>query len=468
MSNHLQLLDILAELQARNDTQEVVPALVKSLFPKQRAVLDSTARRTAVLCSRRAGKSYCLAVLLLVEALSKHNSISLYLALTRRSAKRIMFPLLRELIAKYHIQAEFQNTDLIVYFPATGSTIELAGADTNEDRAERFLGSRYTIACIDEAGSFDPELLAYLVETILSPALIDTQGRLLLVGTPREIHAGPFYEATTNPTNAGYSFFSWNTTDNPHLKHAWIKELDTIEQQNPTFKETATYKREYLGQWTLIEGELVYSGFNTAINTTNNAIDLLNKNGVYITALDPGFTDSCAVVQMFGCKGKIYALDTYKAKSKNTAEIAAVLREYQQTYSGTQFICDSAARTMIEDLRVLYAIPIKGSEKTRKNEAISQLNSDFERGNIQIYRPNCQPLVTELTTLPWRVLASGERIEHPSFDNHLTDALLYGYRSLKTIPLFRAPVEFSYEEQVKKQALEKAKQAFDQKQRLRR
>ena len=161
------LIFALKELEKRALPQLVID----DLFDEQRAVCKSKKRKKAVLTSRRAGKSYCLASYFISECVRKKTKC-LYLALTRNNVKRIVYDIIKEICSKFKIDMIINKTNLIFSFP-NGSTIELGGGDTTIENTERYLGAYFDLIAIDEAGSYDPDTLDYLIDIVLSPTQSD-------------------------------------------------------------------------------------------------------------------------------------------------------------------------------------------------------------------------------------------------------------------------------------------------------
>jgi len=75
----------------------------EDLFEQQLAFINDPSSFKTALCSRRAGKTYA-SCYYLIETASKHpDSLSAYIALTRTSAKRLMWMELKRANRKYHI-----------------------------------------------------------------------------------------------------------------------------------------------------------------------------------------------------------------------------------------------------------------------------------------------------------------------------------------------------------------------------
>lgn len=75
-----------------------------------------------------------------------------------------------------------------------------------------------------------------------------------------------------------------------------------------------------------------------------------------------------------------------------------------------------------------FAIPMRAASKADKLGYIKLLNGDLHHRKLVILPGNDQ-LVMDLRVLAWK--DENHRLEHPSLPNHLTDALLYGWREAR-------------------------------------
>ena len=160
---------ILAEAARRAEKRNALdPA--KLLFGPQRDFVLDKSRNKAAVCSRRAGKSYSIAFMLLQHALKYERSINPYITLTRDSGKDILWPALYDLDTKLDLKLKFRENTGDIILP-NKSKIIIRGAD-DKRQIEKLRGPKYPIAVIDEAQGF-PHFLHDLIEDVLEPATLD-------------------------------------------------------------------------------------------------------------------------------------------------------------------------------------------------------------------------------------------------------------------------------------------------------
>ncbi len=176
----------------------------------------------------------------------------------------------------------FLDTKMVMTCHRTGSVLRLRGVEDKRD-AEKFRGFPQAEFDIDEAGSFPPELLEYLIDQCVAPRLGEALaldggrgGCLLLGSTPPSMLRGMFYEVTREggekPRHRPYSkrhaeeFANWKGFSS----HAWtLKDVydlpDAIErypalvanweealvekEEKGWSDDHPIWRREYLGEW---------------------------------------------------------------------------------------------------------------------------------------------------------------------------------------------------------------------------
>src|SRR4051812_22406906 len=119
-------LDDIARSILNANTQKATQGEVRDLsYPQQDKFVIDSASRVAACTTRRAGKSTGLA-LRFVRTLRKHRGATCrYIALTRDSARDIMWPVLEEINERYRLGAELKSSRLEMILPDGGGMIKL-------------------------------------------------------------------------------------------------------------------------------------------------------------------------------------------------------------------------------------------------------------------------------------------------------------------------------------------------------
>ena len=396
-------------------------------FPKQMAFVYSEAKMGSALCNRRAGKSYSAGLKLYKKAFEFPGSTVLYLALTRDSAKRIMWrDVLQAIARQYNIDVVPNHSSLEMRLP-NGSVIKLAGADASVKEREKFLGGKYPYVVVDEAGSF-ANSLEDLIYEYLEPAVADYDGTIDIVGTPTVFWQGFFCKVTEGREN-GWTNHQWSTKDNPYMAENWAKKLAQLKARNPRVEETPSYKRMYLGLWVRDVNNLIYSGYSGS-----NIIDELPTTEIdgQVLGIDLGFNDATAysLHQYYYYDPCLYIARTYKKSKQIVDDVVETIKDFITTYDLHTIVIDNASKQVVETLKVrfqLYDVTIHAADKRDKIEFIGIMNSDFIMGRIKLLRSGTKDYVDELENLikdPNKLKTT----EHPGCENHICDSALYGWR----------------------------------------
>ncbi len=395
----------------------------ESLFAEQRAFVDDPAKRKAALCTRRAGKTTCDAFMLIEAALDYDDSLSVYVALTRENIKKLMWPELKRMNARWDFGMDFNETSLTATFP-NKSEIWLCGAQ-NADDVEKLRGPKYPLVVLDESASFGPHIESLVVE-IINPALRDLNGTLALTGTPGRVPTGFFYEVTTGKRK-NWSVHSWSLEQNTYLPPE-ARDLALIREEDGLSESDPRYRREYLGEWVSDATVLVYR-FNAELNYGTPPQDL-DTEWYYNLAVDLGYDDDTAfVVGAFSPRlMDFYIVYADKRPGMIVHDIAQEVRRLDDIYKFSRKVGDSGGlgKMILQEMNVRYGLSILPAEKKDKFDFIEHFNSDMLMGRIKV--PEGCAIVQEWVTLPWD---EDRRHEDPGFPNHLADAALYAWRDSK-------------------------------------
>jgi hypothetical protein len=377
------------------------------------------------------------------RALGLPYSKHLYLALTRDSAKRIMWDdVFKTLARDLKIPCRFNETELSIRFE-NGAVIYLLGADAKVEEQDKLLGQKYKTIVIDEAASFRTDLRRLIYKT-LEPALVDANGILLMIGTPGDFIGPPgedrhlFYAATSGATRGEASFeneentrgqewwsFRWNTFDNPHMAEKWTAALERKTLRTPHFKETVEYKTEWLGEWSVDTDKIVYH-FSETRNLIEVAPEGIDRHTI---GIDLGFNDATAY-HVWGWRpydDHLYGLESSKATKQDLDQVSAKINELRALYPKARLIIDGASKQAVEHLRRIYKQPLEAAEKHGKPDFIRLMNTDLVTARIKLVTSKCLPLIDEWVALIWDD-KKRLQVEHDACANHCADAALYGWR----------------------------------------
>lgn len=432
--NLLPVNELLAELERRKRPKQLSPLdrVIADLHPKQRAFVLDTARRKAALCSRRAGKSWGIAVWLLEGGFSDPGGLSVYVARSKGDARMILWPDVLEVINdKYGLGLRLREIDnqLMVELP-NRHRIWLAGCKDSSEIG-KFRGKKYRRAVVDEAQELP--FLSELIRASIRPALIDKHGELCIAGTPSPIPAGMFYIATTGDGGKQWSSHHWTIRDNPHI--TLVEEELAEELENYGGDAThPTFRREWLGEWVRDEGALVYP-YNSAINAWS-AAELPAGEYQYAIGVDLGITDSTAIVVACCRRGhpEVYVVEVWKKEGLIPSAVAAHVERFLKAYPKAVCVVDEGGlgKGYAEEMRQTYGLPVQPAEKSRKRAYQELVSGDLRAGVVKLDPRAARMLLDEIQILQWK---PDRTEEDPKFENHAADAFLYACRALR--PFYR-------------------------------
>lgn len=373
---------ILAELRKRADKKQFL--LADYCFDKQLKFISDSARYKTAVCSRRAGKSASCAGDMIETAKSGPFNNVAYITLSRTSAERIIWPILKQLVEEFKIDCKIDNTKLTMEFKG-GSTIYLTGA---KDRSEiqKIRGLSLKKAYIDEAQSFKESTITELIDDILAYCIMDVNGTICLIGTPGPLSSGYFYNACHSE---GWSNHKWTIFDNPWIKRKSGKEpaelLAEERKRKGVDESNPTYRREALGEWVTDYDALVYK-----FSADKNLYRTLPQGKMeYIFGIDIGYNDADAIAVMgYSYEDKhVYLIEEEVTKKQDITSLANKIKALKEKYKPIRMVMDAGAlgKKIQEELRLRQGLLLDAAEKTRKFEFIELLNDDLRNGRFKAY-----------------------------------------------------------------------------------
>lgn len=402
-------------------------------FDKQLAVIKSPQRYKIVRCSRRAGKTEMLAWYLLLVALTKFRANCVYISKTRESAKDIIWRRLKEIVADNNLQVKINETALRIEFLKTGSTIKIFGAPHPQD-IEKRRGQKLDLAVVDECQLFN-DTIRVLCDDILSIALSDTQGTLVLAGTPNASGFGYFHD---KDHSEGYEKHFWTWRDNPFYVSSALNANKALTCPEDIMIQDISHKgqsitdpsvrREWFGEWIRSEDLIVYK-YDVAkcdYDTIPNDLEY------YVLGVDMGFSDSDAII-CFGFsleRPEGYVVEQFKKPRQTISKLAAEIKRFKDKYKPFASIIDAGAlgKKVQEELNFRYSFDLQAAEKDRKFEFIEFLNDALLKGHIKIKSGSELAYEMKLLTKDEEKFSKGILAEDKRYENHLCDAFLYCWR----------------------------------------
>jgi hypothetical protein len=423
--------------------EDAIAAAVEKLSAPQRRAWAAlvVGRLVSLLCGRQAGKTYLVALWLLVGALLVPGSINVYLALTKESAKRAIWP---ELIAVGRAlgieESSFKLHGGVVSLP-NGATVLVMGTD-DKATIESWRGSKLNRIVIDEMGSQPPEWIAYMVRDIVWWCILRHDGAIALLGTPGLMPDGYWFEMTKPSTRGAVGdrgelvLHEWTVYENPGIPHApdFIEETLRI---NGWTRETPQFLREVMGQWTRDDAAVVYpfdderNGLH-GLPTANEGHTIPANSWNYTFAANVARPERVAWVVLAHNRAWPGAVVVEAGAELLDPEPGALrLRARADAYPDADMVIDPGelGAPHVESLRRRYGFAAAVAERDAKPSAIRDMRGAVLSGAVRVLRgPVTMPLRDAWNVLGWHprkpVLHDPSKI----VQDQIAAAAAYGFR----------------------------------------
>lgn len=393
-------------------------------FPKQDAFVTDPARYIAAQCTRRAGKSNGLA-LRFGRTLKKYpGCFCPYIALTRESARNIMWDILQEWDDRFKIGARFTIANLTMTTPDE-SRLQLFGADM-KNFIKRLKGIKTPGAAIDEAQDFGTHI-TQLVDDVLAPTIADySDGWLALTGTPGPVPIGLFHDIT-RLRKYGYNIHKWSIFDNPYMPDA-AQFVEDYRLKKGWDKQHPTYLREWMNEWVLDLEALVFK-YQASLNHFDAAPP--SNHWEYVIGVDIGYHDADAIAVVgWSAKDKpSYLVEEHLKEKQGITQLMQQIEALMEKYKPLKIVMDTGGlgKKIAEELRMRYAIPVEAAEKTRKFEYIELLNDALR--NQRFFAKQDSQFAQDATRVKWETDLETEKLKiSDHFHSDICDAVLYAFR----------------------------------------
>jgi hypothetical protein len=413
-----------------NDVQLVALALLQKRkkiarpFPKQQAFVDDPNMFVGACCTRRAGKSNGLGLKFYNQMIKHPSTLSRYIALTRDSAKDIMWPALHELNDTHKWGATFVENPLMMVLP-NGSRLRLIGADMKNFIA-RLRGAKTVANAIDEAQSFGPHIES-LVNDVLVPTMADyTDSWLAVTGTPGVIPKGFFYDLSMRGVG-GFSMHHWSLTDNPHLPNSkqFIADLKARQKWDDNHP---TYLREWLGKWVTDTSAMLikYS------ESVNHYAVLPNYQWTYILGVDIGLrdADALAVLAWSPQTSNIYLVEEHINADQDLTKLANQIDSITAKYDISKIVMDEGGlgAKIAEEFRRRKGIPVQAAKKARKMENVALLNDWLRQGRFFAKSDSKFAEDSYLVQIDYERSTPDRIVVKSDYHSDIIDAVLYAFK----------------------------------------
>lgn len=403
--------------------------LDKFLFDKQLHFVNDPRPFKIAVCSRRSGKTVACAAHLVDVATNNKEVVCLYITLSRNNAKKLIWKEIEKINRLYKLGGIPDNTELSMTFPSTGSVIYLSGAK-DKSEIEKFRGLALKIVYIDECQSFR-DYIEDLVDDILSPALMDYAGTLVLIGTPGPIPAGYFHHCAE--VSDAWAKHGWTFFDNPFIPAKANKthqELLARElKRRGVNMEDPSIQREFFGRWVL-DSDSLWIHYDAKINHFTEMMPRVRYN--YIMGIDLGYedADAIAVIAWSEQDPNTYLVEEVVMKHQGITELVDQIKQLEAKYDVSKMVIDEGGlgKKLAEEMRRRHGVPVQPADKARKMENVAFLNDSLRTGKFKAKSASHFAQDSYLVEVD-RAKSTPDRIKlSDKYHSDIIDAVLYAFR----------------------------------------
>lgn len=377
-----------------------------SPHPGQRVIMNDESRFRVVVCGRRWGKTVMAAHLAFEYAWENPGSKVWWVAPTFTDANDLGFDTVDPLVRGDLALKDPKRTAPREHYLANGSVISYRSGE----RVDSLRGHGLDFLVIDEAGSVPDR--AWSAE--LRPALADTQGRMLAIGTPRGRNwFFNWFVRGQSPDAEHAEVASWQapTYMNPHVADS---EVDAARVDMPDVQ----WRQEFLAEFTGDESAV----FPTVRrrNFVDYALDAATGRPPYVHGWDFGRQQNYTVGCTLDATGTLVNFERIRRVSWN--RIARAIRETHAKYPGEHRLDASRDNKIVTDLEN-EGIPIEAVRFTAstKRDMVDNLAARLESGELML-STEAAALLTELEAYELSLTPSGN-VRYSAPENHHDDAV---------------------------------------------
>lgn len=358
------------------------------------------ARKHVINSSRRLGKSYLMCAMATEDALTIPDGQIRFAAPTQKALRKITLPLFRDLLrdCPSHLRPWFRTTENVLWFPSTNAEIHLSGA--NHGYCENLRGTTAHRCYIDEAGFVDE--LRYLIDDILMPQMLTTDGDLVIASTPPPTPAHAFAEYCMEARMAGaYSEFDIFSSGYAHdLIEAFCREAGG--------PDATTWKREYLCQFVVDSNYAIIPEWNDAY-IAEPVRDEFHRYYLRYSSMDIGVEDFTVVLWgHYDFKRAIlYVEDEFviNGPAMTTDRLADGIRDIEAgLYPDgrmTTRVADNNNLLLLNDLSRLHQMHYAPTTKDTLQAMVNQTRMFVANQRLRV-SPKCKNLIGCLKAGIWK------------------------------------------------------------------
>jgi len=380
----------------------------------QQTVAHDDARFRVLAAGRRFGKTH-LCLRELARFAAQPNRTIWYIAPSYRMAKQIIWNPLKEKLMNLNWVAKKDESDLRLDL-VNGSRIALRGAD-NPDSLR---GNKVDFVVFDEVA--DIHQTAFY--EVLRPALADSEGHALFVGTPKGRNW--FYDLYNSAQSMeDWSAYQYTTAEGGNVT---LEELESAKAH----MDDRTYKQEFEATFVEFSGVVCYNWTRLLVKPIKT--DTRN----IVVSMDFNVSPMCAVVYIKHATG-LHAIDEIVIHGSNTDEMVDEIKtRYPESSvtvfpdpAGVQRKTSAGGRTDISILQNAGFKVLYKRQHPRIRDRVNSINALMKTTDGATHYtvdPKCKSLIESYEKLTYR--EGTQQIDKDSGYDHMFDAATYAVEYL--------------------------------------
>ena len=227
------------------------------LHQKQQEIVKSSARFKVVKAGRRGGKTSVVIEEMLFCAMTQKDRFVFYVAPTQIQARDIIWEALKSRVKGKAKINEARLEMKVNTIDGGESIIYVAGWENREN----FRGKKAHLEVFDELDTMKNFFIGW--QEIFRPALTDTAGRAIFIGTPKKENPNLRRLEKVALTDSDYEAFHFKTADNPFIPEGELEKARKELDYN-------TFRQEYEAEYVDNQGSLF--GYNALLDAFTNTV----------------------------------------------------------------------------------------------------------------------------------------------------------------------------------------------------
>lgn len=243
------------------------------LHQKQSKIVKSQARFKVVRAGRRSGKTSLEVEDMVFDAVTQKDRSIFYIAPTQKQARSIIWEALKKRLSTVGEPNEGRLEMKVPTQDGGFSMIYVAGWENREN----FRGMNAYKIVFDEVDTMRDFFIGW--QEIFRPALTDTQGKAVFIGTPKKENPNLRRLEKFAKTDSDYQAFHFTTADNSYIIESEIKKAkEELDYE--------TYKQEFLAEYIDNQGSLFH--YDCLVDVFSNTVTKNNDKYLIVDIADDG------------------------------------------------------------------------------------------------------------------------------------------------------------------------------------